>query len=221
MVIDSFKTIQGQNFEEIKEKSSKFLAFAYRVNSVAEVEKFLYELKLLHPKATHHCYAYQIGVEGDTFRANDDGEPSGTAGKPILGQIKSFGLTNVLVVVVRYYGGTKLGASGLINAYKEAAAMVLGQCQTVEDYIFDYYKISFPYEKMGQLMNDLKSCHFEILVSNFEISPYLYVEIRKSISTEMIRKLKAKLLNFSLDRIQEDTNVEGITFKKTTYPIND
>jgi len=177
------------------------------------VEFNLLQVQSIHPKATHHCYAYQIGINGDNFRANDDGEPSGTAGKPILGQIKSFGLTNVLIIVVRYYGGTKLGASGLIQAYKDSAWSVLNNCAVTEEFIYDTIKISFHYEKMGSLMNDLKICGFEIIESNFGNEPYLYAKIRKSISYEMLKKLKAKMLNFTLDRILETTEVEGIIFE--------
>lgn len=212
-MIDSYKTIQSSHQEEIKEKASKFIAFAFRVNDSTEIESCLIQVKNLHPKATHHCYAYQMGLNGDNYRANDDGEPSGTAGKPILGQIRSFGLTNVLIIVVRYYGGTKLGASGLIQAYKDAAWTVLNNCSVQEEFLYDTFKIYFQYDKMGSLINELKNFEFEISDTNFDNEPYLYARVRQSKKQEMLKKLKAKLLDYTLDRVNEETKIEGISFE--------
>jgi len=119
---DKYTTITAPGTGDFRDRGSKFLAFCFPVNSVFEVKEKLQALKKEHPKATHHCYAYRIGTDGMQYRANDDGEPSGSAGKPILGQIDSMGITNVLVIVARYFGGSLLGVPGLINAYKTTAA---------------------------------------------------------------------------------------------------
>ena len=120
MIIDSYITLAEACVGEYKEKGSKFIAYGYPFDDESELEVILGELKAIHPKARHYCFAYKIGVDNNRYRTNDDGEPSGTAGKPIYGQILSNGLTNIAIVVIRYFGGTKLGASGLIHAYKEA-----------------------------------------------------------------------------------------------------
>jgi uncharacterized YigZ family protein len=216
LIKDNYHTIAKDHFDEIREKASKFLAFAYRVFDVETVQTKLEFLKSLHPKANHHCYAYQLGIEGDIFRINDDGEPSGTAGKPIYGQIKSHGLTNVLVVVVRYFGGTKLGASGLIQAYKESTALVLSNCEIVEEFISDIFRISFTYDTMGNVMNELKVLNFDIIEKSFESEPFVLVKVRRSKSFELLKKLKASLLNISLDRITDETKIEGLTIELVT-----
>ncbi len=122
---DFYHTIDQNSLAEFKDRSSRFLAYAYPIQSTDDFKNYLQQLKKEHPKAVHHCFAYRLGLDGNNFRISDDGEPSGTAGKPILGQIESKGLTNVLVIVVRYFGGTLLGVPGLINAYKTATAMAL------------------------------------------------------------------------------------------------
>src|ERR1700704_2284357 len=122
---DVYQTISQQSLAEFKDRGSRFLAYAYPVKTVDEFKEKLQLLKKEHPKAVHHCFAYRIGLDGNNFRVNDDGEPSGSAGRPILGQIDSKQLTNVLVIVVRYFGGTLLGVPGLINAYKTTAALAL------------------------------------------------------------------------------------------------
>jgi len=129
---DQYQTIFESSIGEFKDRGSKFIAYAYPVYTEKDWQKHLEEVKKLHFKARHHCYAYRLGLDGNQFRANDDGEPSGTAGRPILGQIDSFGLTNVFVVVVRYFGGTKLGTSGLINAYRESTATAFRNAQIIE-----------------------------------------------------------------------------------------
>jgi uncharacterized YigZ family protein len=133
--LDTYLTIAATSLGEFKEKGSKFLAYAYFVSNESDIKEKLDLLKKEHFKATHHCYAYRLGTDGKNYRANDDGEPSGTAGRPILGQIDSFGLTNLLIVVVRYYGGTKLGTSGLINAYRESAKEALSNAEKIEKII--------------------------------------------------------------------------------------
>lgn len=131
-MITTYKTITSPTQAEFKDKGSRFIAFAYPIRTLADVKKYLDPLKEEHHKARHWCYAYRLGVDGTQFRANDDGEPSGSAGRPILGQIDSVGVTDVLVVVVRYFGGTLLGVPGLIHAYKEATAQALAVAEVVE-----------------------------------------------------------------------------------------
>ncbi len=125
MTPDFYYTIENPSIAEFKDKGSKFIAYAFPVNEVKDFKEKLAAIKKEHPKATHHCFAYRIGTDGTTYRVSDDGEPSGSAGRPILGQLDSKQLTNVLVIVVRYFGGTLLGVPGLINAYKSSAAMAL------------------------------------------------------------------------------------------------
>ncbi len=134
-----------------KDKASKFIGYAYPIKDENDIKEKLAEIKNIHPKATHHCYAYRLGLDKNNYRANDDGEPNGTAGKPILGQIDSFGITNTLLVVVRYFGGTKLGVSGLIDAYKECAKLTISSTNIIENKILDYYEINCYYENINKI----------------------------------------------------------------------
>ncbi len=151
-----------------KEKGSKFLAFAEPVRDIDEVKERLEYYRKEYHDARHVCYAYMLGADRLDFRANDDGEPSGTAGRPILGQINSLGLTNILVVVVRYFGGILLGTGGLIVAYKEATRDALGQADIVERDVMERRRILFPYEKMNEVMRTLKACEATILNQGYE-----------------------------------------------------
>ena len=163
MIIDIFKTIKSASEETLfKDKNSKFYGFAFPINNEDEVKNELEKVKKIHPNAGHHCYAYQIGVEDIIYRANDDGEPNNSAGMPIYGQIQSYDITNVLIVVVRYFGGTKLGVSGLINAYRSSAKITIESSEiiekTVEVYfkiIFDVNKNEFSLDKMTELLGTL------------------------------------------------------------------
>ena len=162
-----------------KEKGSKFLSFLYPVSSVDEVKEYLTQLKKKYYDATHHCYAYIIGYDKETFRMNDDGEPSLTAGKPIYGQLQSNDLTNVLLVVVRYFGGTKLGVSGLIKAYKESSAECIALAQIVEKQVKNKYNIYFAYEDMNVVMNILKQNNAEQKNQIFDLNCQIEVLIEK------------------------------------------
>lgn len=162
-----------------KEKGSKFLSFLYPVSSVDEVKEYLTQLKKKYYDATHHCYAYIIGYDKETFRMNDDGEPSSTAGKPIYGQLQSNDLTNVLLVVVRYFGGTKLGVSGLIKAYKESSAECIALAQIVEKQVKNKYNIYFAYEDMNVVMNILKQNNAEQKKQIFDLNCQIEVLIDK------------------------------------------
>lgn len=172
----TYTTIATTATAEFRDRGSKFLAYAYPLKHVEEVKSYIQALKAEHPKAVHHCYAYRMGIDGTVFRANDDGEPSGSAGRPILGQIDSAGVTNVLVVVVRYFGGTLLGVPGLINAYKTVTTDALAGVEKVERNLMFSLKLSFDYTIMNEVMTILKQFDAQIdkqemlLFCDFEVS---------------------------------------------------
>ncbi len=149
---DFYYTIDQNSLAEFKDRGSRFLAYAYPIQSTDDFKNYLQQLKKEHPKAAHHCFAYRLGLDGNNFRVSDDGEPSGTAGKPILGQIDSKGLTNILVIVVRYFGGTLLGVPGLINAYKTATAMALQLTPVIRKAVEVNYRLQFDYRQMNDIM---------------------------------------------------------------------
>lgn len=168
---DTYTTI-SQATDEIlfKEKSSKFFGYAYPIESEDEVKPIIDQLRKLHPHAVHYCYAYQIGTEKISYRANDDGEPSNTAGAPIYGQIQSFGLTNLLLVVVRIFGGIKLGVGGLITAYKTTAQLVLEEAEIIEKTIDIHFLISFDYKNMNKVMRVIKEKKLDIVTQTMELA---------------------------------------------------
>jgi uncharacterized YigZ family protein len=153
---DTYKTIISSSQGIYKEKGSRFLAFAFPVSDSEEIKPIIDKIRKEHHEARHHCYAYMIGHDRTIWRVNDDGEPSGTAGRPILGQINSFGLTNIVIVVSRYFGGTLLGVSGLINAYRTAAAAAIQNAKLTEKTLQEYYEITYPYSVMNDVMRILK-----------------------------------------------------------------
>jgi uncharacterized YigZ family protein len=167
---DTYTTI-AQATEEIlfKEKSSKFFGYAFPIQSEEEVKPIIEQLRKLHPHAVHYCYAYQIGTEKISYRSNDDGEPSNTAGAPIYGQIQSFGLTNILLVVVRIFGGIKLGVGGLITAYKTTAQLVLEEAEIIEKTIDIHFLISFDYKNMNKVMRVIKEKKLDIVTQSMEL----------------------------------------------------
>ncbi len=156
MESDNYKTIKSSSQGTYKEKGSRFIALASPVTDPDEARVIIESIRKEYHDARHHCYAYMIGIERSLWRVNDDGEPSGTAGRPILGQINSRELTNILVVVSRYFGGTLLGVSGLINAYRTAASEAINNAGVVERTLHDYYEIKFPYISMNDVMKILK-----------------------------------------------------------------
>jgi uncharacterized YigZ family protein len=156
MESDSYHTIKSVSEGIYKEKGSRFLANAFPVSDIDEVKPIIEKIRKERHEARHHCFAYMIGKERTIWRVNDDGEPSGTAGRPILGQINSSGLTNILIVVSRYFGGTLLGVSGLINAYRSAAASAIENAETEECAVKNQYEITFPYSSMNDVMKILK-----------------------------------------------------------------
>ncbi|HRO42633.1 MAG TPA: YigZ family protein [Flavipsychrobacter sp.] len=184
-----YRTITQPTTGDFRDRGSKFFAFAYPVNNAEQVKDFLKALKKEHAKAVHHCYAYRIGTDGTRYRANDDGEPSGSAGKPILGQIDSAGLTNVLVVVVRYFGGSLLGVPGLINAYKTATEDALQKAEVAEKWIEEIVTLSFDYPVMGEVMYLLRQSEATIYKQDLQLFCNVKAGIPKKHATVYLQKL--------------------------------
>jgi uncharacterized YigZ family protein len=185
-----FYTIEKTASAEFKDRGSKFIAYTFPIQSVDDFKKNLEAIRKEHPKATHHCFAYRIGLDNNTYRVSDDGEPSGTAGKPILGQIDSKKLTNVLVVVVRYFGGTLLGVPGLINAYKSAASMALQVTPIVQKPIEVAYTLQFDYTQMNEVMMLVKQLNCQVLEKDMNLFCHLVVGIPRGRIDEAIYKFK-------------------------------
>lgn len=191
MATDEYKTILGASEGCYKEKGSKFLAYAYPVENEDVIKQHIDNLKKEYYDARHHCYAWQLGLDKNNFRANDDGEPSGTAGKPIYGQILSHELTNVLIVVVRYFGGIKLGTSGLIAAYRAAALDAIANSEIIVKTVDDYYDVCFNYEAMNDVMKIIKDEQPKIISQQFDLRCNIEICQRKSKSEALISKLEA------------------------------
>lgn len=189
METDEFLTIANPSEGIYKEKGSKFLAFAFPVESEEQAKQHLDELRNQYHDARHHCYAYLIGPEMDTRRMNDDGEPSSTAGKPIFGQIRSHNLTNILIVVVRYFGGTLLGTSGLIRAYKSAAGDTLSNAKIIKKTIQSFYQIRFDYSLMSSVEKILHDLDIRPCEKTFEADCTYKVGIRKNMEQKMAEQL--------------------------------
>jgi len=180
-----YQTIAQPSLAEFKDRGSRFIAYAYPIKSVDDFKEKLQLLKKEHPKAVHHCFAYRIGFDNNIFRVTDDGEPSGTAGKPILGQIDSKQLTNVLIIVVRYFGGTLLGVPGLINAYKSAAAMALQLTPFVQKPIMVRWYVTFDYTQMNEVMRWLKAFNCEVIEQEMQLFCNLTVDTPKTRAAEL------------------------------------
>ena len=164
---DSYKSVSAPTEGLFKDNGSRFIARVFPVNNEGEIKELVDSLKKEYHDARHHCYAYRLGHKGDRFRANDDGEPSSSAGRPILGQIDSFGLSDILIVVIRYFGGIKLGIPGLIRAYKTASADALSKAQIIEKTATSQYSLSFGYESMNSVMNILKDMELKMENTDF------------------------------------------------------
>jgi uncharacterized YigZ family protein len=186
---DMYRTILAPAEGIFKNKGSRFLSFAYPVEHVDEIKNHLHDLKARYHDARHHCYAYVLGIRADQVRANDDREPSGTAGRPILGQIQSLNLTNVLVVVVRYFGGTLLGTSGLIEAYKSATHDALSRSSIIDKTENRNFRIKFEYSKMNELLHLIKDENAIVISKEFQESGSMQVAIRLSKATLFVEKL--------------------------------
>lgn len=188
--LDFYYTVGSSGSTEFKDRGSKFIAYVFPVKSTAEFKECLDSIKKEHPKATHHCFAYRLGLDGNTFRVSDDGEPSGTAGRPILGQIDSRQLTDTLVIVVRYFGGTLLGVPGLINAYKTATALVLQTTPIVQKHIEIKFSLQYDYTIMNEVMNIVKKQNASIIEKEMNLFCRLVIGIQKSNLEETLYHLK-------------------------------
>jgi len=187
---DTYKTIAGPTEGLFKEKGSKFFAYAFPVHSEEQIKELLETKRKEHHGSKHVCYAYKLGMDDNRWRVNDAGEPSGTAGKPIYGQILSHGLTNLLVVVVRYFGGTKLGVGGLIAAYRNSAIEALAVAKVIEKQVRDELEILFEYPQMNAVMQLVKDEELEQLEQQFEESCRLLLSVPKSQVYKIVNLLK-------------------------------
>ena len=186
---DTYKTIASSSQGIYKEKGSRFVSYAIPVSDKEEIKPIIDKIKKEHHEARHHCYAYMIGSERINWRVNDDGEPSGTAGRPILGQINSFGLTNIIVVVSRYFGGTLLGVSGLTNAYRSAAASAINNAELTEKTLQEYYEIIYPYISMNDVMKILKEENIGQSEQTFDLECRIRINFRLSLKEKIINRL--------------------------------
>ncbi len=186
---DTYKTILKRSTAVFRDRGSRFIAIADTVTSQEEVKEILEEHRKNYHDARHHCYAWMLGHERNQWRSNDDGEPSGTAGKPILGQINSAGLTNILVVVIRYFGGTLLGTSGLINAYRTAAGDAIANAEITTLTVKNTYLLSFPYAAMNDVMKIIKDEGLEQWDQDFSLECRIKVAVRLSVSDRVISRL--------------------------------
>jgi len=207
---DIYQTIAATAEGFIKDRGSKFHAYAFPVLNETQIEEALVSLRKTHSKARHHCYAYRLGTDGNTFRANDDGEPSGTAGKPILGQIDSFDITDVLIVVVRYFGGTLLGTGGLIQAYKSGAEDALKQAKIIEKTLSNHFQLHFDYGLMAPIMNAVKRLKLDIIEQSFNDTAFITISIPKSESEKQLIQLKANIIGVSSDQVDAETKIGGL-----------
>ena len=202
---DFFLTIKKPSQGLYKDKGSKFISLAFPVSSEDEINSIIHSLRKEYHDARHHCFAWMIGPSGERYRSNDDGEPSGTAGKPILGQIRSRELTNILVVVIRYFGGVLLGTGGLTKAYREATADALANAEIIENYVTDTYAVSFSYENINQIYKIIEECEGKQLERLFSEKCRMTIRVRESCSQRFVETIK---------RIGD----EGISVKKVNKP---
>lgn len=188
---DTYKTVLKPHEGEVfKDRGSRFFGYAIPVNSEDEVKLAISELKSKHHKARHWCYAYRIGKEKIQFRANDDGEPSNSAGQPILGQLVSFDVTNTLVVVVRYFGGVKLGVGGLIQAYREGAKLALEKAEIVERTIDVAINLQFEYADLNKVMRIIKETNVDLIQQQMEMQCHFKIAVRKNEVENVIRRIE-------------------------------
>lgn len=186
---DTYFTIEEPSEGLFRDKGSRFIAYTYPFRDESTLKDIIGELKALHPKARHHCWAYRLTPDRSVFRLNDDGEPSGTAGRPILNTLLSKDVTNILVVVVRYFGGTLLGVPGLINAYKMATQEALDAAQIVEKTVNDVYRITFDYLQMNDVMRLVKEENLPVLKQEFDNDCMMEFEVRKLQVNQVVQKL--------------------------------
>ena len=187
---DTFKTISKPSEGIFKDKGSRFIAYLYPIQSELDIKDIIAELKSIHPKASHHCWALRLSQDRSIFRFNDDGEPSGTAGRPILNTLLSFDLTNVIAVVVRYFGGTLLGIPGLINAYKTATNEAIQASEIIEKTVDLVFKIEFSHSVMNEVMKVVKEENIKIFNQSFDLNCTFNLEIRQSQVNKVIDRLE-------------------------------
>lgn len=186
---DTYQSITEASPEVLfKDRNSKFFGYAFPIKTEEEANQYLEELRAKHHKARHWCYAWQIGKEEFHYRANDDGEPSNSAGMPIYGQIQSFEVTNILIVVVRYFGGVKLGVGGLINAYKTAAQMALEASNIIKRTIDEIYVVKFDYPEMNKVMQVIKKNNLNVIDQKLEIDCKIFIAVRKKDAEKIFSK---------------------------------
>lgn len=202
MSADQYNTLSNKSTGQYKDRGSKFIGFAFPVKSKENVKTSLEEVRELHPAARHVCYAYILGENGEEYRANDDGEPNGSAGLPILNQIKSFELTFTLVAVVRYFGGTKLGVSGLINAYKEAAKLSLEAAEIAVEIPKSFIQISFAHSSTGEVEKLIRQMHIEVPEMDFGIKCTWMLKA-ESVCTEQILSLLKRIDNLDIISVSD------------------
>lgn len=189
MMEDSYRTIEKTSEGLFKDKGSRFISYAFNVSSEEEIKEIIQSIKKEHHSARHHCYAWRLGTTNVVFRVNDDGEPSSTAGKPILGQIQSFELTNILIVVVRYFGGTLLGVSGLINAYRNAALDAINNAEIIERLIEKWFSVEFEYLVMNDVMKIFKDEKLPQIDPQFDLNCKVKTFVRLSDSERIEKNL--------------------------------
>lgn len=187
---DTYKTINKPSEGIFRDRGSKFIAYVFPIRSEDEIKDLLQTIRSEHPKARHYCWALRLSPDRSIFRLNDDGEPSGTAGRPILNTMLSFDITNVFAVVVRYFGGTLLGVPGLINAYKTATLEALNQATVIEKTVNDIYEVLFEYLNMNDVMRIVKEENLEVLNQNFDNNCSIEISIRKAQVNQVIGKLE-------------------------------
>lgn len=214
-IIDHYQTLANQCEGKFTDRGSKFYSYVSPVTSLEEVEESLEDIRSKHPKSRHICYAYEIGVDGDIFRMNDDGEPSGSAGKPIYNCIRSAELADVIATVVRYFGGTKLGMSGLINAYKTATQYALEEAEIITKYITDTITMTYPMKDMGKMYEILKRLNISPTETSFDGNPSMTLEIPKSEIIKNIHLIKSNYTGYSTGDISVDYKVDGLQFENS------
>jgi uncharacterized YigZ family protein len=190
MESDSYLTIENPSEGLFREKGSRFLSFTFPVQNEDEIQIILENIRKKYHDARHHCYAWRLGADMSHFRANDDGEPGNSAGKPILGQIQSFQLTNILVIVVRYFGGTLLGVGGLIQAYKAASMDAIKNAKIIIQYLYINYRLNFKYEDMNLVMSVIKDMNLKPWGQKFEIDCELSLKVRKSEENSLLNSFR-------------------------------
>lgn len=205
-----YQTISNATEGFYKEKGSKFIAYAFPIHSRDDANDRLNDVKKMHIKARHFCFAWRLGYVGDLFRAADDGEPSGTAGKPILGQIDKLALTNVMVIVVRYFGGTLLGTSGLIRSYREAAVDAFAKATISKYPILDVHRLTFGYDLMSQVMGAVKKSGLEIIKQEFTDNGLLELGIPFKEVDDVLLKIKADISSISTNQASMEEWPTGV-----------